>query len=203
MVEERPDFTVRFWNINPDDFTKDLITRFRIGFGIGGVAALLVGALLAFRPGQTIEAIALMLGIYLVVAGIVRAISGFAIPGLTGGQRALSVVLGALYVVGGVVMVMHMPFAGAALAVFVGIMVGVAWIIEGIMTLTIIDSGRGRGWAIAYGIISIIAGVFVCFSPAWSTVLLTVFAGASLLVMGVICIYRAFTFGKDRLKHLK
>ena len=42
-------------------------------------------------------------------------------------------------------------------------------------------------------------GVIVLFSPAWSSMVLMMFAGAALVVMAGFLIYRAFTFGKEQL----
>ena len=75
--------------------------------------------------------------------------------------------------------------------------IGIGWIVEGVMSL--VESGRARssGWAIAYGILSILAGLVVLVMPASSTVFLILFAAVALIVLGIIGIVRAFTFGRE------
>ncbi len=55
---------------------------------------------------------------------------------------------------------------------------------------------QGSGWAIAYGIISILAGFVLLCMPIASTVWLIIFGGCAMIVMGVFAIIRAFTFGR-------
>ena len=53
-----------------------------------------------------------------------------------------------------------------------------------------------RGWTIFFGILSVVAGIIVLFSPLWGAVVLFVIAGIALIVLGIIQIVRAFTFGR-------
>ena len=57
------------------------------------------------------------------------------------------------------------------------------------------DAGS-RGWAIFFGILSILAGIVVLFSPLWGIAILFVIAGIALIVLGIVQIVRAFTFGR-------
>ena len=52
-----------------------------------------------------------------------------------------------------------------------------------------------KGWAIFFGILSIIAGIVLLFSPLYIVVLWWIL-GISLIVLGIIQIVRAFTFGR-------
>lgn len=201
--EAKPNIAVRVWKLDAEGFSKNTITALRIGFAAIGTLALVVGAFLAFWPSRTIEVVAVIMGIYLLVSGVMKALSGMVTPQLEGSRRALLIVLGVLYAICGLIMVRQMFFAGTALAVFVGITVGLMWIIEGVTTLTQGDfrqsESKSKAWTIVYAVISIVAGAAICFSPAWGTMMLMVFAGAALIVMGGISIYRAFTFGRDQL----
>lgn len=49
-----------------------------------------------------------------------------------------------------------------------------------------------------YALLSIVAGFIVLFSPVSSTAWLILFGGCALIVLGVVAIVRAFTFGKPR-----
>ena len=82
------------------------------------------------------------------------------------------------------------------LAAFVGILVGIMWIVEGVVALSTLDLAPSRGWTIFFSIISIIAGVTLLFSPIWGAVILWWLLGIGAVVFGIINIVRAFSFGK-------
>ena len=70
------------------------------------------------------------------------------------------------------------------------------WIVEGVVSLSTLGDAASKGWTIFFAILSIIAGIVVLFSPIWGTVVLWWLLGISLVVLGIINIVRAFTFGK-------
>ncbi|KAB7790015.1 HdeD family acid-resistance protein [Bifidobacterium leontopitheci] len=169
-------------------------------YGVVGAAAVILGIALLVWPGKTLGLLAIALGIYFIVSGAVRIVSAVVTLGLPAGWRVLDVCLGALLAIGGIAMLRNAMLTGQTLAVFVTLVVGIGWIMEGVMALA--ESWRlpSSGWAVAYAIISIIAGVVVLFSPLASMVFLVIFTGCSLLVMGVSAIVRAFAFGRPRRK---
>ena len=99
---------------------------------------------------------------------------------------------------GGVVVVRNYGMTGQTLALLITLMVGFGWIMEGVLSL--VESWRipHSGWAIAYAIISIIAGFVVLMSPLSSAVFMIIFGGCAMVVMGITSVIRAFTFGKRR-----
>jgi uncharacterized membrane protein HdeD (DUF308 family) len=75
--------------------------------------------------------------------------------------------------------------------------IGITWIIQGLVSLIAGLGGgsrEGRGWWIAFGVISIIAGVVVTVSPLNSLTFLAVLFGIWFIVMGVFEIIGAFIF---------
>ncbi|MGQ3255962.1 MAG: DUF308 domain-containing protein, partial [Microbacterium aurantiacum] len=80
------------------------------------------------------------------------------------------------------------------LALFLGILVGIMWIVEGIVALSTLGDAASKGWSIAFAILSIIAGLVLLFSPIWGAVVLWWLIGISLIVLGLVNIIRAFTF---------
>jgi len=97
-----------------------------------------------------------------------------------------------------VVVVRNYGMTGQTLALLITLMVGFGWIMEGVLSL--VESWRipHSGWAIAYAIISIIAGFVVLMSPLSSAVFMIIFGGCAMVVMGITSVIRAFTFGKRR-----
>ncbi|MBT1175072.1 DUF308 domain-containing protein [Bifidobacterium sp. LC6] len=170
----------------------------RVIYGVVGVAAIALGAALLISPNKTLALAALLLGVYFVISGVVRIVSALVTPLLPGGWRVLDVLIGILLTFGGVVVVRNYGLTGETLALLVTLMVGFGWIMEGVMAL--VESWRipRSGWAIAYAIISIIAGFVVLMSPLNSTIFMIVFGGCAMVVMGITALVRAFTFGKRR-----
>ena len=164
----------------------------RIAYAIIGIAALALGICLLVWPGATLKVACIVLGIYFLVSGIVRIVSSIVEAGLPGGWR----VLGILIVVGGVVVLKNVTISTAMLAVMFTLIVGIGWIMEGVMSLVESWQVQGSGWAIAYGIISILAGFVLLCMPIASTVWLIIFGGCAMIVMGIFAIIRAFTFGR-------
>jgi uncharacterized membrane protein HdeD (DUF308 family) len=75
------------------------------------------------------------------------------------------------------------------------IWIAVGFIFRGVATTVtaISDPGvPGRGWAIFFGVISLIAGIVVLASPLDSLAILTLVVGIWLIVIGVMEIVAAF-----------
>ncbi len=168
----------------------------RIAYAIIGIAALALGICLLVWPGATLKVACIVLGIYFLVSGIVRIVSSIVEVGLPGGWRVLGILIGIILVVGGVVVLKNVTISTAMLAVMFTLIVGIGWIMEGVMSLVESWQVQGSGWAIAYGIISILAGFVLLCMPIASTVWLIIFGGCAMIVMGVFAIIRAFTFGR-------
>ena len=173
-------------------------TRIRVIYGVVGVAAIALGAALLLVPNKTLALAALLLGVYFVISGVVRIVGALVEPFLPAGWRVLDVFVGILLTFGGVVIVRNYGMTGQTLALLITMMVGFGWIMEGVMSL--VESWRipHSGWAIAYAIISIVAGFIVLMSPLSSAVFMVVFGGCAMVVMCITAVIRAFTFGKPR-----
>lgn len=167
-------------------------------YGVIGIAAVILGLALLIWPGKTLTVFAVALGIYFVVSGVIRIVSALVTIGLPAGWRMLDIVIGVLLAFGGVIMLKNAALSGTSLAIFVTLIVGFGWIMEGVMALAESWHLPKSGWAKVYAVISIIAGVVLLFSPVSSMLFLIIFGGCSLIVMGVSSLVRAFTFGKPR-----
>ena len=151
----------------------------RIAYAIIGIAALALGICLLVWPGATLKVACIVLGIYFLVSGIVRIVSSIVEVGLPGGWRVLGILIGIILVVGGVVVLKNVTISTAMLAVMFTLIVGIGWIMEGVMALVESWQVQGSGWAIAYGIISILAGFVLLCMPIASTVWLIIFGGCA------------------------
>ena len=178
-------------NLDVSELTGKVVRSIRTGMIVTGVLSVVLGVLVLFWPGATLDVIAVLFGMYFVVSGAVRVVTGLVTP-LSGGLRVLNILMGLLLFIVGVAAIRNPLASLAVLALFIG----VAWIVEGIMSLTEVESGGSRWYAIVYGIISIIAGVVVLFLPVGSLTALVIFGGIALVVLGIVEVVRAVSFGR-------
>ena len=148
-------------------------------------------------------AVAVILGIYFLVAGAIKVGVGIFGHSISGGMRALNIILGLLVMVAGIIALRNSAATGEILLIFTVIMIGIGWIIEGIIALVESGKAESRGWAITFGIISIIAGIAVLAIPGWTAFWLVMMTAIMLVILGVVGVIRAFTFGKEFLKAAK
>ncbi len=186
--------------LEAEDLTRGAITGIRWMFGIGGLAAVAIGIALLVWPVKSLAVAAILLGLYFVIQAVVRLIVAITTPGISAGWRILDVLFAVLFLIGGVFMMRNSVIAAGTLAFVIVFIVGIGWIADGILAL--VESARAvsPGWAVAFGLLSIVAGVVVVAVPGWSAVALVIFTGASAVVTGVVALARAFTFGRGTLR---
>jgi uncharacterized membrane protein HdeD (DUF308 family) len=184
------------YSLDSAELSKAAINTVRTTLGISGAVALIVGILITFWPKDSAFVITWILGLYFIIAGIAYLGLGIFSRGISGGARAVDIILGVLFVIGGVIALANVQATAEFLAVFLGILIGILWIVEGVVALVQSGDAPSRGWAIFFGILSIVAGIIILFSPLWGAVVLFIIAGIGLIVLGIIQIVRAFTFGR-------
>lgn len=170
----------------------------RTAFGIGGLVAIVIGLLIVLHPGKSavvsMTIIAGLLAAYTLVTGAVYVGAALFSRTKGGWARTGNLLLGLLYVVAGVLVMSNLTATGAFLTIFLAVLVGVMWIVEGITAFTMLGQSRSRVWTIIFGAVSIIAGLTLAFSPLVGAVTLWWLLGIALLVMGVVQVVRAFSF---------
>ena len=167
---------------------------------VGSIVAVVFGLIMLIWPVKSAYAVTILIAIYAIVAGLLQLASGITSKGLTGWTRAGLIILGLLFLASGVVAFGNLGASTLLLAVMVTTFIGITWIFEGIVSLTSLRIGgpavpgadrAHKGWTIFFAIVSILAGAFVIFSPVLSAVWMWIFLGVSLLVTGIIGIFRA------------
>lgn len=171
------------------------VTAIRTALGISGALSLVVGIAVLVWPGRTAEVVVALIAVYVILAGLVYAALGVFSRTLRTAARIGHILLGVLFVVAGVVAFIDLAAATAALAVFLGVLIGILWIVEGVVSLSTLGGTSSKGWTIFFAVVSILAGVVLLFSPLYDAIL-WLFIGASLVVLGVFQLVRAFTFGR-------
>jgi uncharacterized membrane protein HdeD (DUF308 family) len=150
-----------------------------------GLVSILAGLAVIFWPDRALAVIAVLFGLYLVLSGIFRLVAAFAVPADRGWFRVLMVILGVLSLVVGVYLLRHPGFSLLVLALTLGLF----WMAHGVVELFGAighEELPGRGWAVASGILGIVAGAVVFFYPEISLTVLTIVLGIWLLIYGAM-----------------
>lgn len=175
---------------------RDVLRAARITLALAGVVALIAGIVILVWPKGAAVFIVGIIAAYLIIAGLVYLGLGIFSKERTGWARVGHIVLGLVYVIAGIAAFWNITASVIALAIFVAILVGISWIIDGIVSLSYLGDAASKGWTLFYAIISIIGGVVVLFSPLYGALILWWILGITLVVLGVLQIVRAITLGR-------
>jgi uncharacterized membrane protein HdeD (DUF308 family) len=175
-----------------DSFSK----KIRNHIGVNGLISLIVGLLILFWPRRTAFIATLLLGIAFIAIGLFYIITSFTTQDESGWGRVGHILLGILYMVAGVFCIIDLASTTAYLFLFVGIFVGITWIMEGCIGFGSMKYTPSKGWTIFSSVLSIIAGIFLLFTPFLGAAFLWILLGVALVVLGITKIIRYFTWGK-------
>ncbi len=161
-------------------------------FMAAGVGAIVVGIVLLAWPKATLTIVAVLIGISLIVAGLLRLIDGFTAHDASGGKRVAHVLIGLLAIIVGLYCIRHYNVTIAVLAIVVGLF----WVLHGLADITVgLLAGPfpGRALTEVAGVLSLIAGLIVLFWPTISLTVLVAVIGIWLIVYGLIMAITAFS----------
>lgn len=175
---------------------KSEVNGIRTTLGLAGLLTLVAGILILVWPGQTAVVVTWILAIYIIAAGLVYAGLGIFSKTKGGWARVGHIALGLLFVITGIITFSNLTATTVWLAVFVSVFIGISWIVEGIVSLSTLGDAKSKAWTVFFAIVSVIAGLYLLFSPLWGAVVLWWLLGIMLIAMGVLNLVRAFTFGK-------
>ena len=167
----------------------------RMMLGIGGLVAIVIGVLILVNPLKTgaamMQVLAVVMAAYALIVGITYVGSAIFTRGRGGWARTGHVLLGLLFIIGGIVLLSNLVIAAEVTVIFLSVTVGVLWIFEGIMAFT--ARSESRAWSIIFGIVSVLAGLVLIFSPFVGAFTLWLLLAISLIAMGFAQAVRAFT----------
>ena len=155
-----------------------------------GVISLVAGLLVVFNPNAAILTIAIFFGIWLLVSGIFTLIRGFG-DTMETGARVLSIIVGALSIVLGIMCFRNIANAVELLALFVGIGLVMRGLLEFIVGLSA-KGTDGRGSLIFLGVVTFALGVAALVWPNLALGTLVYLIGFALIVMAILEIISAF-----------
>mgnify|MGYP004470871017 CR=1 FL=1 len=146
------------------------------------IATLVPGILVLVWPDATLHVLAVLIGLYLLVAGSFRFVSVFAWH--APGERLLGLIMAVLYVLAGVLCLRNPLQTIAALS----LIVGVVWLVTGILTLYTAITAEDlphRAFVLGAAVIGIVAGIVVLALPTESARALTRLLGLWLVLLGL------------------
>jgi uncharacterized membrane protein HdeD (DUF308 family) len=145
-----------------------------------GALSAVLGVLVLTWPGATVGVLAWIFGVLLVVTGVLHFVS--AASGAAG--RVLSCVLGTLLILGGL-LCLRTPLQTALV---LGLLIGVVWVVGGVVRIAqgvVLGRGSARWWRIAAGALWVVAGGLLLEYPGASLVTLASILGIVLLLEGI------------------
>jgi uncharacterized membrane protein HdeD (DUF308 family) len=159
----------------------------RVGVGIFGAAAVVLGGFLLFNPYEAASTLAWLVGATLLVGGCFDIAQGWGSDG-----RSTSALPGVLLVIGGLVALVWPDATLWTLAVVVGI----SLLLHGLTRLGLAFAGRSEirrwGWLALAGAINVVVGIMALAWPAATVAVLSLLLGFQILLFGVVLLVAAF-----------
>jgi uncharacterized membrane protein HdeD (DUF308 family) len=158
---------------------------------VAGLLTIVLGAIVLAWPGPTILVASTLFGVYLLVSGLAELFMAFTLP-RSAATRVMLFISGALSLVLAILSLRH--FGDAYAVLLLSLWIGIGFIFQGISGAAVGIGERdlpGRGWYIAAGIISVIAGLVVLVWQFDSIAVLTLAAGIWLVIIGITQIVQA------------
>jgi uncharacterized membrane protein HdeD (DUF308 family) len=129
-----------------------------------GIATLILGIIVTIHPENSVYALAVVLAIWLILAGVFRIVRAIADHEDAGGTRVLIALMGVISILFGL-LVFHHTWETVAV---VGFIVGLFWVIAGIgdfFAAYVHKGARGRGLLIVAGILGVAVGILALVYP--------------------------------------
>jgi uncharacterized membrane protein HdeD (DUF308 family) len=157
-----------------------------------GVITLGFGIVLTFKPSNSVHAIAVLFGIWLLILGVVRLIQAIG----ASGERLGLLVVGLLSILVAILLLHHTTTTIATL----GFIVGIFWTIGGLAQLFAGFShgpdGTTSWFVVLMGVISTAIGILCLVYPSLSLSIICVIVGLGMILYGVVELVVAFQIRK-------
>ena len=190
-----PGSTTGFWLFD-HDLTATALRWLKASLWVRAIRSVVLGIVvlvLAFNnPDAIVYTIAFLFAIYFWIVGLMRVVGGIVNNTVTGGIRALNIILGVLLIVAGVVAIRNPIVSLIALA----LVIGFSWILEGVLAVMETAKDSSKWFGTILGVVSVVAGIVVIFLPLESIGILVLFAGIMLVVTGIFAAITAATMGR-------
>lgn len=151
-----------------------------------GAFLIILGCLAAFDAVTTTLASMVILGVLLIVAGVVQVLQSFAHRGFSGSSHWFSALVGALYIIGGILLIEE-PASGS---IFLTVVLAGCMIFAGISRAAWASSHRlgNNRWGVlaVSGLFTLAIGILLYLTLPWSGLwLIGMFIAVELVMAGV------------------
>jgi len=157
-----------------------------------GVITVGFGVVLTFKPSKSVHAIAVIIGIWLLIVGVVRLIQAIG----ASGERTGFVIVGLFSIVIAILLLHHTTTTVAVL----GFIVGIFWTIGGVTELYHglgANDGAVRWSTVALGLIATLIGVLCLVYPSLSLSIICVIVGVGMIAYGIVVILASLQVRKS------
>ena len=164
-----------------------------------GALTLILGLVVSFHPTGSLNVIAVLLGVLMILSGIFHLIRVFGPQEM---HRVWLGLAGLMFIVVGVILIRHLNLTRA----IIGLVIGITWIVQGLAALIggiSSDAREGRAWWITFGAVSLIAGIVVAATPASSLTVLATLLGIWFVIMGVFEIVGGLMLRRELRRELR
>ncbi len=153
---------------------------------LGGIVSLVIGVLLLVWPSRTLEVVAILVGIDLLLVGGIQIGLAFGEPS---GSRTGPLLRGAFAAIAGIIVIRH---PGGSLLV-IALAVGIYLVLAGVMKfVSAFETNVGRGWLLLGGALDLAIGVVIVAWPKFGLTSLAVVVGIALVLRGLLECANAF-----------
>jgi uncharacterized membrane protein HdeD (DUF308 family) len=144
-----------------------------------GMLSVVAGVIILFKPGDSLETLAVIAGVFLLADGLLELVASFV---LRTRNRGLAALFGVLSAIVGVILIRHPIGTVEAVALFIGI-----WLIAvGVIRLaTAGEEWEHRGWHALAGVLEVAAGIVIVADPNIGFATLAVLVGIGFIVNGI------------------
>jgi uncharacterized membrane protein HdeD (DUF308 family) len=163
---------------------------------ISGILAVALGVTVLVWPDVSLRLMAGLVGVWLFIAGLARILGAF-LPGSGSiGWHVLSGIVGVLVLIGGLLCLRNLVTRLAVLA----FMFSATWILTGLagVLAALRMTGSSRAALMIAGLLTMVAGTVLLFTPSVSLATLILLTGIGSLVVGLTEIILAFVLRRTR-----
>ncbi|MCO8273214.1 DUF308 domain-containing protein [Actinoplanes sp. TRM 88003] len=158
----------------------------------GAATSIILGVVALAWPGETLYVGAAIFGVWLLVHGVINLVQAVTATREDGVARALTAVIGVLFLVAGVICLRNLVVSLVAVATLIGL----SWLIGGIAGLVAAFTGTyeagGRFVVALLGAITVLGGLVVLIWPGPSLATIVWLTGIWLVVMGAMQLLLVF-----------
>jgi uncharacterized membrane protein HdeD (DUF308 family) len=162
---------------------------------VAGLIALVAGVVVLAWPDQTVQVVARVVGVFLIIAGLAQIIDAL-VTHRQGTYWGLLLLRGVIDLAIGVVAVAWPDITVWALVVLIGLELIIGGIVSVVVSFRTPKEFESRSRYLWRGIITIIAGVVVIAWPDATVLVVAIVLGVYLVILGLVLLWAGYQLGK-------